>query len=88
MEHSAVLLTCIKIPNGFLFFVLSIFEWSLKTGFTVYVRYDCRHHLIGHVQLSSRTRGLNFGWNLHLHIYLVCKNSEGSWESAWMQRLI
>ena len=29
-EHSAILLTCIKI------FVLSIFEWPLKTGFTVH----------------------------------------------------
>ena len=35
MEHSAVLLTCIKIPNDFQAFVLSIFEWLLKTGFTV-----------------------------------------------------
>ena len=29
-EHSAILLTFFKI------FVLSIFEWQLKTGFTVY----------------------------------------------------
>ena len=36
-EHSAVLLTCIKIPNGVQAFVLSIFEWLLKTGFTVNV---------------------------------------------------
>ena len=36
MEHSAVLLTCINIPHGFQAFVLSIFEWSLKTGFTVF----------------------------------------------------
>ena len=33
--HSAVLLTCIKIQHGFQTSVLSIFEWSLKTGFTV-----------------------------------------------------
>ena len=31
-----VLFTYIKIPNGFQSFVLSIFEWSLKTGFTVH----------------------------------------------------
>ena len=31
-EHSAILLTFIKLP-----FVLSIFEWPLKTGFTVYI---------------------------------------------------
>ena len=36
MEHSAVLLTSIKIPNSFQAFVLSIFEWQLKTGFTVF----------------------------------------------------
>ena len=30
-EHSAVLLTCIKIPNDFQVIVL-LFEWPLKTG--------------------------------------------------------
>ena len=35
VEHSAVLLTCIKVPPGFETFVLSIFDWVLKTGFTV-----------------------------------------------------
>ena len=35
MEHSAVLLTCIKLPHGLKTFVLSIFKWLLKTGFTV-----------------------------------------------------
>ena len=34
-EHSAILLTCIKLPSVFKSFVLSIFEWPLKTGFTV-----------------------------------------------------
>ena len=34
-EHSAILLTCIELPHGFKTFVLSIFEWPLKTGFTV-----------------------------------------------------
>ena len=34
-EHSAVLLTCIKLTNGLKTFVLSIFEWSLKIVFTV-----------------------------------------------------
>ena len=34
-EHSAILLTCIKLPFAFKTFVLSIFEWPLKTGFTV-----------------------------------------------------
>ena len=30
-----MLLTCIKLTSVFKTFVLSIFEWSLKTGFTV-----------------------------------------------------
>ena len=34
-EHSAILLTFIKQPFVFQTFVLSNFEWSLKTGFTV-----------------------------------------------------
>ena len=36
LEHSAILLTCIELPHGFKTFVLTIFEWPLKTGFTVY----------------------------------------------------
>ena len=35
LEHSAILLTCIKLPFVIKIFVLSIFEWPLKTGFTV-----------------------------------------------------
>ena len=34
-EHSAILLTCIKLPPVLKTFVLSISEWPLKTGFTV-----------------------------------------------------
>ena len=34
-EHSAILSTFIKLPFIFKTFVLSIFEWPLKTGFTV-----------------------------------------------------
>ena len=34
-EHSAILLTFIKLPFVFKTFVLSIFKWPLKTGFTV-----------------------------------------------------
>ena len=36
-EHSAILSTFIKLPFAIKPFVLSIFEWPLKTGFTVYV---------------------------------------------------
>ena len=35
-EHSAILSTFIKLPFVIKIFVLSIFEWLLKTGFTVY----------------------------------------------------
>ena len=34
-EHSAILLTFIKLPFVINTFVLSIFEWPLKTGSTV-----------------------------------------------------
>ena len=35
-EHSAILWTFIKLPFVVKIFVLSTFEWPLKTGFTVY----------------------------------------------------
>ena len=34
-EHSAILSTFMKLPFAIKSFVLSIFEWSIKTGFTV-----------------------------------------------------
>ena len=36
-EHSAILLTFIKLPFVIYICVLSIFEWPFKTGFTVHV---------------------------------------------------
>ena len=36
-EHSAILLTFIKLPFVIKVFVLSIFEWLFYTGFTAYV---------------------------------------------------
>ena len=35
LEHSAILLTFIKLPFVIKSFVLSIFDWPLKIGFTV-----------------------------------------------------
>ena len=35
-EHSAILSTFIKLQFIFKIFVLSIFEWPLKAGFTIY----------------------------------------------------
>ena len=37
VEHSAILLTFIKLPFVIKIFVLSIFEWPFYTGFTVTV---------------------------------------------------
>ena len=37
VEHSAILLTVIKLLFVIKIFVLSIFEWSFYTGFTVYM---------------------------------------------------
>ena len=34
-EHSAILSTFIKLPFVFKTFILSIFEWPFKTGFTI-----------------------------------------------------
>ena len=34
-EHSAILSICIKLPCVINTFVLSIFEWSFYTGFTI-----------------------------------------------------
>ena len=36
MEHSAILLTFIKLPFVIKIFVLFIFEWPFYTGFAVY----------------------------------------------------
>ena len=36
-EHSAILLTFIKLPFVIKTFVLSIFEWPFYTGFTVII---------------------------------------------------
>ena len=41
-EHSAILSTFIKLPIDNKIFDLSIFEWSLYTGFTVYVLDDLK----------------------------------------------
>ena len=38
-EHSAKLLTFIKLPVVIKIFVLSTFEWPFYTGFTVHVRF-------------------------------------------------
>ena len=44
-EYSAILSTIIKLPFAVKIFVLSIFEWLLKTGFTVYLNTQCLRSL-------------------------------------------
>ena len=52
LEHSAILLTLIKLPFVINILVLSIFEWLLKTGFTVYHRIHCLQFLLSNHKLS------------------------------------
>ena len=40
-EHSAILLTFIKLPFVIKIFVLSIFEWLFYTGFSIYLLWFC-----------------------------------------------
>ena len=46
LKHSAILSTFIKLPFVIQIFVLSFFEWLLKTGFTVVV-------LVVHIDLYT-----------------------------------
>ena len=45
-EHSAKLSTFIKLPLVIKIFVLSIFVWPLKTGFTVLIAFSENIHFI------------------------------------------
>ena len=61
LEHSAVLLTFIKLPFVIKSFVLSIFEWLFYTGFTVInqtVELDC-------LKLPD--------YSIHVSIYSACE---------------
>ena len=50
-EHSAILSTFIKLPFVIKIFVLSFFEWLLKTDFTVLTTY--MYFLYEHFYLSE-----------------------------------
>ena len=65
-EHSEILSTCIKLPFVIKMFVLSIFEWPLKTGFTVL-------HWYGYM-----TQSTNFG---HVSVSLLVAGNLGSREN-------
>ena len=45
-EHSAILSTFIKLPFAIKIFLLSIFEWPLKTDFTVQLKYFVTYSFI------------------------------------------
>ena len=51
-EHSAILLTFIKLPFVMKIFVLSIFERSFYTGFTVILLATTRISPFGHLKIS------------------------------------
>ena len=51
-EHSAIILTFIKLPFALKTFVLSILDWPLKTGFTVWSVFG---HKMGEAQACRWT---------------------------------
>ena len=55
-EHSAILSAFIKLPFVFKTFVLSLFEWPLKTGFTVFNVCDVFINSHNHVNTEIRSR--------------------------------
>ena len=66
-EHFAILSTFIKLPVVFKTFVLSIFEWLLKTGFTVY----CLVYMYSAVCYTSRYKDIFWGpldWTLFISL--------------------
>ena len=48
-EHSAILSTFIKLPFVIKIFVLSIYEWPLKTGFIVSKLHDMASMFLAHL---------------------------------------
>ena len=56
--HSAILLTFIKLPFAIKTFVFTIFEWPLKTVFTVFVLQKGTH--FAKDRLSERGVQVNF----------------------------
>ena len=52
-EHSEILLTFIKLPFVIKVFVLFIFEWLLKTGFTVYNYKYGPHSIVKNIMFKA-----------------------------------
>ena len=65
IQHSEVLLTCIKEQYDFKTFVLSILEWLLKTGFTVAKSSALLHNPFDDIKLlKTKLSQLNMGAEL------------------------
>ena len=63
VEHSAILLTFIKLPFSIKTFVLSIFKWPLMTGFTVYRADQGGHFVLIYSALHDKYHSHNqFDW--------------------------
>ena len=88
-EHSAILSTFIKLPFIFKAFVLSIFEWPLKTGFTV----QCKAYLV-YFSALFKAGGWCFGLII-LNLIVPCilgkestmDGAEESYMDLWVVRL-
>ena len=87
LEHSAILLTFIKLPFVFKTFVLSFFKWLLLTGFTVLIKYVYSHNKIMYRQLSRKAKCLHISFNFHLLPYFGCASSDGTGEAACKLKL-
>ena len=59
MLHSAILLTKINLLPVFKTFVLSIFEWPLKTGFTVCYKSTSADEKVDNISCEQWESGLN-----------------------------
>ena len=70
MKHSAILSTFIKVPFVMKIFVLSIFEWSFYTGFTVSLRLGL------HVYISVRAVIEQCTLNASGNVILTCDENE------------
>ena len=80
-EHSAKFSTFIKLPLVIKIFVLSIFDWPLKTGFTVQVFQICINFIKCKIFMYTFIIILKFSWthtslkaSFSLHItFVICR---------------
>ena len=61
MQVNSIAESCIKLPFVIKIFVLSIFEWLLKTGFTVLIALANTEDLAEPAQLSSLIQDIIVG---------------------------